>query len=77
MITSKYNSITYCTTNPQEAEEALFQQAAVSSSLYRKGLPTTPWNDAIQQNNISKKNLNKIIYQSITRQSSLHLSWLL
>jgi hypothetical protein len=26
-------------TKPPEAEEALFQQAAVSSSFYRKGLP--------------------------------------
>jgi hypothetical protein len=43
-------------TKPQEAhQEALFQQATVSSSFCRKGLPTTPWIDAIQQNIISKK----------------------
>jgi hypothetical protein len=57
-------------TKPQEAKEALFQQAAVSSSFCRKkGLPTTPWIDAIQQNIMSKKYYNKIIYQSITLQS--------
>jgi hypothetical protein len=64
-------------TKPQEAEEALFQQAAVSSSFCRKkGYPTTPWIDAIQHNIIVKKYYNKIIYQSITHQS-LNLSWLL
>jgi hypothetical protein len=64
-------------TKPQEAQEALFQQAAVSSSFFcRKGLPTTPWIDAIQQNIISKKYQNKRIYQSITR-PSVNLSWLL
>jgi hypothetical protein len=65
-------------TKIQEAKEALFQQATVCSSFCRKGkgLPTTPLNDDIQQNIISKKYYNKIIYQSITPQS-LYLSWLL
>jgi hypothetical protein len=63
-------------TKIQEAKKALFQQAAVSSSFYRKGLPTIPWIDAIQLNISSKKYYSKIIYQSITRQS-LNLRWLL
>jgi hypothetical protein len=44
----------YKMTKPQ-AQEALFQQAAVSSSFCRKELPTTAWIDDIQQNIISKK----------------------
>jgi hypothetical protein len=55
-------------TKSQEAQEALFQQAAVSSSFCRKGLPTTPWIDAIQQNIISKKYITC---------PSVNLSWLL
>jgi hypothetical protein len=68
----------YKMTKIQEAkEEALFQQAAVSSPFCKKKwLHTTPWVDAIQQNTISKKYYNKIISQSITLQS-LNLSWLL
>jgi hypothetical protein len=51
----KAHIVHYKMTKPQEAQEALFQQAAVSSSFCRKGLPTTPWIDDIQQNIISKK----------------------
>jgi hypothetical protein len=63
-------------TKIQEAKEALFQQAAVSSSFCKKWLPTTLWIDAIQQNTISEKYFNKLISQSITLQSINH-SWLL
>jgi hypothetical protein len=35
-------------TKIQEAKEALFQQAAVSSCFCKKWLPTTPWIDDIQ-----------------------------
>jgi hypothetical protein len=53
-------------TKIQEAKEAFFQQAAVSSCFCKKWLPTTPWVDSIQQNTIGKKYNNKIISQSIT-----------
>jgi hypothetical protein len=69
----KAHIVHYKMTKPQEAKEALFQQAAVSSSLCRKGIPTTSWIDEFQQNIISKKYNNKIIYQSITS-PSLNLS---
>jgi hypothetical protein len=63
-------------TKTQEAEEALFQQAANSSCFCKKWLPTTPWVDAIQQNTTSKKYNDKIISQSITTLQSHNLSWL-
>jgi hypothetical protein len=64
--------------NSRSQGEALFQQAAVCSCFLKKWLPTTPWVDAIQQQNtISKKYSDNIISQSITFQSLINLSWLL
>jgi hypothetical protein len=61
-VFKKAHIVHYKMTKPQEAQEALFQQAAVSSSFCRKGLPTTPWIGAIQQNNVSKKYYNRLFH---------------